>query len=208
MTEHVQCHDHSHGYMPLLLQFTPDLLMQDTCTFAQLVQTWHQANGMKAALMRAAPVICVQIDRLCTNQTGQIEKCSCAINLDSKMSLPVFCDDSLQCAMISYTLVSAASHFGIDAAGHYQAILKMQPTVAGNARPVQWLATHDNAQPVATWRLSPTLCQNITVAWFVRSDCLCLPLIPNCCAANETTDARATMAQIYELLRTDEMAVE
>ena len=56
-SECVRCHDTGHPDMPLILQFTPELALHDTCTFQQLINTWHQAEGMRAALLQAPPVL-------------------------------------------------------------------------------------------------------------------------------------------------------
>lgn len=173
--EQVCCHDCSHVYMPLHLQFSSTLAARETCTFSELLHLWQQVDGMKAALLRAAPMICVQLDRLVHTSTDQIEKSSCAVNLDAETRFPVFSDGTLACAQIHYTLVAAAAHLGQDRSGHYQAVLKLQPTLLNSARPVQWLVTQDNQRPTACWRPSQLLCQNLTIAWFVRSDCLYLP---------------------------------
>lgn len=200
--DRVQCHDTGHATMPLILQFTPELALLETCTFQQLIHVWHQAEGMHAALLQAAPILCVQVDRMFEALNGQIEKNSCAFNLESETRFPVYCDDLLQCAQISYTFVAAAAHLGIDAAGHYQAFLKMHPALESNAKPVQWLITQDNVQPHACWRLPTHLCQNLTVAWFVRTDCLYLPKILHQPLPNaEYIEKPEDMSQLLALFR-------
>ena len=202
MEGRVQCQDTGHVTMPLVLQFTPALAKFDTCTFQQLLHVWHQAAGMRAALLQAAPIICVQVDRMFEAEDGRIQKSSCAFNLEAETRFPVFCDDKLQCAQISYTFVAAAAHMGIDEAGHYQAFLKISPALESNAKPVQWLVTDDHVQPAACWRLPMRLCQNLTVAWFVRTDCLFLPRILQQPSTMDEPNAKVEdMTQLLALFR-------
>ena len=197
----VRRHDTGGTHMPLLLQFTHDLAMSDTCTFAQLIRVWHQADGMQAALQRAAPILCIQVDRMFTAPSGLVEKSSCALNLDSELRFPVFEDDSLHSAHIQYSLVAAASHLGLDEAGHYQALLRMTPALTDTTMPVQWLVTQDNVQPFACWNIPPILSQNLTVAWFVRTDCHHLPLIlQHHAAVIDQHGQPDAMTKIFELL--------
>ena len=197
----VRSHDTGHHDMPLFLQFTPELALHDTCTFQQLINTWHQADGMRAALLQAAPVLCVHVDRLISAPTSRIEKSSCAFNLESDTRFPIFSDACLQCANVQYILVAGAAHLGIDAAGHYQAFLRMRPAILEPARPVQWLITQDNVQAYPSWEVPDLLSRNLTVAWFVRSDCIYLPLLqlaPHIATAD--TERPDAMTQLLQLL--------
>ena len=171
----VSCHDHGDKHMPLFVQFTSEIAQFSTCKLEQLVMTWHQAYGMKTALTRAAPLLCLHIDRLYEVAPGQIEKSSCAIEMESEVTLPIFCADDLQCDNVSYVLLAAASHLGQDAAGHYQAILKIQPMVSSSDRPIKWLLTQDNQRPCPLWHVPDAFAQNMTIAWLIRSDCFQLP---------------------------------
>ena len=145
------------------------------CTLDQLLRTWHQEHGMPAALTKAAPMICLHVDRLFEGPSGQIEKSSCAIDIESEVTIPVFCNATLACSNVGYVLIAAASHLGIDAGGHYQAILKIQPMVTQDSRPAKWLLTQDNMRPCPTWRIPEVIMQNLNIAWLVRSDCIQLP---------------------------------
>ena len=174
LNEAAICQDHSHACLPLFLQFSQRLANMSECTVAELILLWHQADGMRAALCRAAPIVCLHVDRMFESTTGQIEKSSCAINLDSDVMTPVFTGTSLDSTLIRYVPVAGVAHFGHDGAGHYQSLLKIQPGLHGT-QPMHWLLTQDNVCPVAIWRIPDTIRQNFTVIWMVRADCLQLP---------------------------------
>ena len=169
-----RCHDCSHACMPVILQFTPQLSTMDVCKLDDLLHHWHQANGMRAALLRAAPIVCIHVDRLTASETGQIEKSSCAIELDAETTIPVFNATGTDCEPVSYLPIAAASHQGLDQAGHYQALLKIQPTVL-SAHPVQWLLTQDNQQPQACWEIPTGFRENLTVIWLIKADNIQVP---------------------------------
>ena len=156
------CHDHSTAEMPLILHFLDDQVNLPVCTLKNLIGPWHQADGMKTGLLNGAPIICVQIEKMIERHPDQIEKCSCAIDLDHETMIPIFSHSGTQCELIS-------------GAGHYQALLKIQPTVVPEASPVEWLVTQDNVCPHPCWTVPTGLSQNLTLIWMVRTDCLQLP---------------------------------
>ena len=161
--------------MPILLQFTPSQAIHNTCMLQDLVNTWHQADSMKTGLLTASEVVCVHIDRMYETQ-GCVTKSSCAISLESEVTFPVFSTGhALTCEMICYIPVAAAFHLGEDRSGHYQAILKIQPTVLNGPKPANWLITQDNDIALPVWGIPQTFAATLTVVWLIRSDCLQLP---------------------------------
>ena len=173
--DHVRCIDQGGCNLPLFLQFSPAEASHTDCKIDALVLHWCQAYGMRAALTRAPPLLCLHIDRLHTGPDGLIEKSSCALDLDSEINIPVFRDAKLESVNVSYILIAAASHLGQDAAGHYQALLRIHPVLATDSQPAKWLLTQDNARPCPIWRIPELFQRNLTVAWLVRSDCIQLP---------------------------------
>ena len=169
------CHDRSTAEMPLILQFVDDHVNLPFCKLETLIGPWHQAAGMKTGLLHGAPILCVQIERMIDSNPDQIEKCSCAIDLDHETMIPIFSHAGTQCELLSYIPVAAAAHLGTDGAGHYQALLKIQPTVVKETSPVKWLVTQDNMSPQACWTVPAAISQNLTLIWMVRTDCLQLP---------------------------------
>ena len=166
--------DQSQTCMPLFLQIPANLAFQTNCTLEDLLQHWCQVDGMRAAMLQAAKSICIHVDRL-VSTSGQIEKSSCAIDVDTGIAIPHFVEDTLHQATAEYVLIAAAAHLGIDAAGHYQAILKVQPAVISSSCAVQWLITQDHCKPKPVWEVPNTLKQNLNVLWLMRADSLRLP---------------------------------
>ncbi|CAL1151582.1 unnamed protein product [Cladocopium goreaui] len=166
--------DQSQACMPLFLQIPANLAFQTNCTLEDLLQHWCQVDGMRAAMLQAAKIICIHVDRL-VSTSGQIEKSSCAIDVDTGIAIPHFVEDTLHQATAEYVLIAAAAHLGIDAAGHYQAILKVQPAVISSSCAVQWLITQDHCKPKPVWEVPNTLKQNLNVLWLMRADSLRLP---------------------------------
>ena len=171
LNDTVICQDHSHACLPLFLQFSQRLANMSERNLVELIRLWHQADGMRAALCRAAPIVCLHVDRMFESTSGQIEKSSCAINLDSDVMIPVFTGHSLDCTLIRYVPVAGVAHFGHDGAGHYQTLLKTQPGLIGT-QPMHWPITQDNIRPAACWHIPDIIRQNFTVTWMVRADCL------------------------------------
>lgn len=204
--EHVCCHDCSTADVPLILQFPADHVDSISCNLDHLVGPWHQAHGMKAGLLRAEPIICVQIERMIERQPDQIEKCSCAIDLEHETMLPVFLDAGTQCELLSYIPVAAAIHHGLDGAGHYQALLKIQPIVVAETKAAQWLVTQDNERPQPCWTIPQTLSQNTTLIWLVRTDCLQLPPFTNLPTTSFQADSHDVTAILALLHRTEDIA--
>ena len=191
--DQTNCVDCGAVYMPVFMQFTPTLALQNECTLESIVTAWHQADGLQAALLAAAPVVCIHLDRLHCLPGQSAEKISCAISLDSEVLLPVFTGDGLTSAPVNYVIIAAASHLGQDQAGHYQALLKILPTVISEVQPVAWLLTQDNMIPQPTWRVPEMFSRNTTVFWLIRADCLELPNYRLALQATSATTADALM---------------
>ena len=150
------------------------------------------------------------IDRMIESAPGQIEKCSCAVDLDTEAMIPFFLARDTKCETVKYIPVAAASHQGADQAGHYQALLKIQPTVL-SAHPVKWLLTQDNMPPLACWDIPPGFRENLTVIWLIRADCIQIPFyVPranqNSPPADLATQILTLLGQTGPLLPSDETA--
>lgn len=211
--DQTSCVDCGDVHMPVFMQFTPTLAMQNECTLDSIVAAWHQADGLQAALLTAAPVVCIHVDRLHCLHGQPADKISCAISLDSEVMLPVF-TDGIRSTTANYVIIAAASHLGVDQAGHYQALLKILPTVLSEVQPVAWLLTQDNETPKPTWRIPEMFSRNTTVFWLIRTDCLELPnyrLALQAAAANADTapmpaPMQNTENDILAVLRNAEVA--
>lgn len=49
--------------IPLIVQFDPSILGQDSINLQDLIMTWHGRDGMVVALTQEASLACIQIDR-------------------------------------------------------------------------------------------------------------------------------------------------
>lgn len=163
--------------MPFHERVMLDMVSTQAHPAATMCQHLREAYSMKAALIQAPPLLCVQIDRLHATANGTVTKSSCEVSMEHEVCFPVFLSDqNLQCEMINYVPVAASAHLGTDQQGHYQAILKICPTVDAERRPITWLVTQDNIQAQGTWQVPTSLAQNITTMWLVRTDSLQLPV--------------------------------
>eukprot|EP00435_Cladocopium_sp_Y103_P017051 s3272_g4.t1 len=169
--------DRGTACMPLKLIFTHEMHDWGTCTLQAMLTSWCQEDSHCAALLAAPPCLCLQLDRFYQTRDGQIIKTDCCLTLDTELTVPVFTSAGIQHEGTSYIPVAAIAHLGADCAGHFRALLKMQPTVY-DSHPVQWLATEDSQPPIPIWQIPPWMIQNATVVWLVRTDLLQLPCYP------------------------------
>lgn len=162
--------------MPITERQMITMVSDQAHSTATMCQHLREAYSMKAALLSAPPLICVQVDRLYVNADNQVTKSSCEVSLDMEVSLPVFLSSqNLSCEMINYVPVAASAHLGHDQQGHYQAILKVSPTLVAEHQPIQWLVTQDNELAQGHWTVPTPLAQNITTLWMVQTDSLQIP---------------------------------
>ena len=177
-------HDVGSCFQPTTLQFTHDMQQRGHCSINAMITAWHEEHSMHAALLVAAPCVCLYIDRFFQGSGGAIEKCLCQLDLDSEVNLPVFNSDGLQCESCGYIPTAAILHVGQDRAGHCRALLRMQPAITLSGTPAKWLLTEDDEKPTPIWRIPDWCEQNLLVIWLTRTDCLQLsryqePLIPD-----------------------------
>lgn len=160
---------------PLCLKFDDTLMLSQFCTLTSLVNTWHQADGMRSALLSSSPCVCIHIDRCVMGPDLTVYKCTSKLQIDEVCCIPVFQDDSITCEFHEYTVVAVMSHLGHDGAGHYRAALRTRPQILQRTSPVQWLVTDGWRAPEPTWMPKDWIQENITMAWLVRTDMLQLP---------------------------------
>ena len=165
--------DESASTLPLFLQFAPIHTYVPRCALSDLVQVWHLADGMKAALMNSSTCICAHVDRcIHDSQTSRVRRCTTIIDPDVDCLIPVFLDETLTSGLLEYTIVALQAHLGGDAHGHYRAAVRIHPTVTQGPAPSNWLLSDDWRTPVPVWNLPDWLLQNAPVLWLVRSDSL------------------------------------
>ena len=162
-------------FMPITLQFPANHDGQGTKYLTTLFSDWRQVQGMTTALTQVPPLICVHLDRMYHDESGTLCKSACAIDLNSAVQVPHFCNSGVKHEMSTYILVAAAAHLGADGAGHYRALMKVRPSVDEALNPFQWILTQDNESPAPVWLPPEWMKKNLTTMWLVRDDCLLLP---------------------------------
>lgn len=167
--------DQGSNSMPVVLQFDASHDGTSKRSLQDLILTWHQVHGQRAALTRATPVLCLQLDRWYRNEAGSLCRNTCAVDVQADVRFPCFTGANTDCEQVQYVLIAIAAHLGADGAGHCRAALKVRPSVTESLNPFQWLLTEDNVRAEQTWQPPLWLMENMTAAWLVRADCLSLP---------------------------------
>ena len=166
--------DESVSTFPLFLQFAPIHTHLPRCALSDLIQVWHLADGMRAALTSSTLCLCVHIDRCFQAPGSAVGKCKTVIDTEVDCLVPIFLGDTLQSGLIEYTIVALQAHLGGDAHGHYRTALRINPTVTQGPAPSSWLLCDDWQKPAPVWSLPDWFHQNVTVIWLTRNDSLAL----------------------------------
>ena len=166
MTEAV---DSSDSFTPLILQFDPVLLQDDSTTLRQLIRDWSSQDGMIRALLQPSPLIYVQVDRHVRSGAGQITKCDIPVNFHWGIEIPVYTSTDLTITWKTYKVVAAIAHLGADNSGHCRALLKVQ--MNAQARPPHmFLLTDDWVEAVPVWKEPTWFARNATCFWLCDMD--------------------------------------
>lgn len=161
--------DSSDAYTPLLLQFDPVLLQDDSTTLRQLIRDWSSQNGMQLALLNPTSIIYVQIDRHVRSGAGQITKCDIPVNFHWGIEIPVYTGDTLDIHWKTYKVVAAIAHLGMDNSGHCRALLQVQMNAQAQP-PHMFLLTDDWAAAVPIWKEPSWFTRNTTCFWLCDMD--------------------------------------
>lgn len=164
--------DQGHSFTPLRLSFDTNLASAMRCDMNQLISIWRQADGMLTALVEAPPCLCVHVERCIQNNTGQVIKSECKINLDSMCLMPIFRDQGLTYDPAEYQILALMSHLGQDGSGHYRAALRISPTLTDAITPAEWLLTDDWTPPAPAWIAPQWMTRTANIFWLIRTDCI------------------------------------
>ena len=173
--ENVLMHDLGDRFQPLTLQIHPSQMTEGMVRLTDLLRSWHVELGMQAAMVRASDLICVHIDRLYDAGPAGIQKLQIPIIFTGKISVPVFCNNGLECTWYDYFATAVFSHLGIDNAGHYQALLR-QADVSGQVARSDWLHCDDCRKPNVCTMIPPGFHAGVTCIWLCREDVMELHL--------------------------------
>ena len=172
--ENLTIHDHGHAHMPLTLQF-PDFAIQSGHIHLQaLLRHWSHDMGMRAALTTAPEMICLHVDRLAQQDTGQLRKLDTTIGYHWVIDVPVFTHGT-DLRHEHYQTVAVYSHLGRHTGGHYQAMLRVEAQNLPGSPAVGWLSCDDGRPPVPLWAPTRQFEQGVTCLWLCRIDVMDLP---------------------------------
>ena len=159
-------------FQPLRLQFPSDADTPKTFLLQQLIDSWHEDLGMRAALLGPPPLLCLQVDRAGYTAEGHLLKLQHTVCFRTCIDMPVFLDKGVNVACHAYLAVAVVAHFGPDLpVGHYRCLLKGQDTRNGRVG-VQWFVTDDNEPMTARMDETDKFAQNVTMLWLCRRDLL------------------------------------
>ena len=150
-------------------------------------------------MLAATPGLILHLDRFFHNEQGEISRCTQSVDLNTEVSLPVFQDSSMRTDRYGYIPIAAAAHTGQDLAGHIRTVLKGQPSVTQDGRPVAWMLTEDGHQPELLWKIPTWFVEGVTVVWLVRTDCLALQQLPFRDTENQTENPESS--ELLQLLQ-------
>ena len=81
-------HDLGHAYMPLTLQWDPELVDQQSVLLDHLFRSWHDAMGMRASLLSMPELLCIHLDRLLPDAAGRLRRIDTEVLMLGPISVP------------------------------------------------------------------------------------------------------------------------
>lgn len=152
-------------HFPLFLQLPVN---QPLISMNDLIQAWHVETEMTSALLSAADLVCIHIDRFYMLQ-GVVTYNACQVTSFDTICLPFFdMETGNDCVWHKYTLLAVVRHHGVDAAGHYTALLYMQSAFPD----MMALQTDDNMRAQFIDPSRTSLGQHATTFWYAKDSCV------------------------------------
>ena len=130
-------HDAGDKFMPLTLQFDPQLVDHHEIQLSTLLRTWHTELGMLAGLTDPEDLLLLHVDRMIHAPDGTVVKCQAALRFGWEVQIPVLGPHA--CTWMPYTVIACIAHLGGAHNGHYQALLRTFPEVSDLANPSMWM---------------------------------------------------------------------
>ena len=167
-------HDRGNKNLPITVSFPASHahIPETQFTLTALVTRWMQVDGMVASLLQAPECVCLHVDRYFHDEAGNVQKSQCLLDMEAGCDLPIFTGPGVSREYVSYVLVAATAHLGMDQQGHYQALLKTRPTVLHNGSPMHWLLANDGRPAQPTWLAPDWFRSSANVFWLLRADCV------------------------------------
>ena len=168
--ECVRVHDQGDRYQPLTLQLDPSHSTDGIARLTDMLRRWHNDLGMYAGLLQAPEVLCVHVDRFIYEGHGRVRKTDTPVFFGGPIDVPVFTDDGLDCTWERYQMTAAFAHQGDAATGHYQALLRTQPSIRHPDADTYWLHCDDDRPPRPCRMLPHQFQEGVTCIWLCRQD--------------------------------------
>ncbi|CAL1152943.1 unnamed protein product [Cladocopium goreaui] len=161
-------HDAGDKFMPLTLQFDPQLVDHHEIQLSALLRTWHTELGMLAGLTDPEDLLLLHVDRMIHAPDGTVAKCQAALRFGWEVQIPVL--GSHSCTWMPYTVIACIAHLGGAQNGHYQAILRTYPEVSDLASPSMWMLCDDGHSPKRILNIPEIFAQGITCLWMCQTN--------------------------------------
>ncbi|CAL1166069.1 unnamed protein product, partial [Cladocopium goreaui] len=168
--ECVRVHDQGDRYQPPTLQLDPSHSTDGIARLTDMLRRWHNDLGMYAGLLQAPEVLCVHVDRFIYEGHGRVRKTDTPVFFGGPIDVPVFTDDGLDCTWERYQMTAAFAHQGDAATGHYQALLRTQPSIRHPDADTYWLHCDDDRPPRPCRMLPHQFQEGVTCIWLCRQD--------------------------------------
>ena len=168
----VRVHDHSDRFQPLTLQLDPSHNTDGIARLTDMLRRWHNDLGMCAGLMHAPEVVCAHVDRFIYEGHGRLRKTDLPVFFGWTVDVPIFVADGLECTWEPYQMTAAFAHQGDAATGHYQALLRTQPSVRHHNADTFWLHCDDDRPPRPCSMLPNQFQEGVTCIWLCRQDAI------------------------------------
>ena len=160
-------HDAGDKFMPLTLQFDPQLVDHHEIQLSTLLRTWHTELGMLAGLTDPEDLLLLHVDRMIHAPDGTVVKCQAALRFGWEVQIPVLGPHA--CTWMPYTVIACIAHLGGAHNGHYQALLRTFPEVSDLANPSMWMLCDDGHSPQRILNVPEIFAQGITCLWLCQT---------------------------------------
>ena len=160
-------HDAGDKFMPLTLQFDPQLVDHHEIQLSTLLRTWHTELGMLAGLTDPEDLLLLHVDRMIHAPDSTVVKCQAAPRFGWEVQIPVLGPHA--CTWMPYTVIACIAHLGGAHNGHYQALLRTYPEVSDLASPSMWMLCDDGHSPQRILNVPEIFAQGITCLWLCQT---------------------------------------
>ena len=127
----------------------------------RLIDAWANHSGMKTCFHFATELLCLHLDRLTRNASGDVCRARWQIQIEDEVLLPFWMSDNHLLPYQEYIPIAVIFHSGSVHSGHLRTALKT---------PQGWFTTEDGEVAQLDHSNLLDYQQDITHVWLVRSD--------------------------------------